>query len=268
MGKIVWLASYPKSGNTWVRAFLHNYILQPAAPQNINALTEFSAVECAAAFFHAPGKVLTTAATQHKRSAVHEQLTHLHEDLVFVKTHNANVAVHDIPLCTPHCTAGAIYMVRDPRDIALSYAAFAGKPVDDIISFMGNPRAANRGNEKQVFELLSSWSNHVASWISAPKTMVLRYEDLVNDPEKHFAKIVLYLGGDTEPGRLKRAIEFSSFDTLSAQERDHGYRAGTAAGAFFRAGKTGQWREALTLPQRLKLETDHAEMMRKFGYLA
>ena len=55
--KIVWLASYPKSGNTWLRAFLHNYIAQPAAPQNINALTEFSAVECAAAFFHKPVSV-------------------------------------------------------------------------------------------------------------------------------------------------------------------------------------------------------------------
>jgi len=268
MGKIVWLASYPKSGNTWVRAFLHNYILQPAQPQNINALTDFSAVECAAAFFHQPGEVLTTAETQRKRPAVHAQLTQLHEDLVFVKTHNANVAVHDIPLCTPEFTAGAVYMIRDPRDVALSYAAFAGKKVDDIITFMGNPRAANRATEKQVFELLSSWSNHAASWIGAPKTLVVRYEDLVTEPEKYFGKIVHYLGGDAEPERLKRAIEFSSFDTLSAQERAHGYRAGTAAGAFFRAGKTGQWRDALSLPQRLKLETDHAGIMRKFGYLA
>ncbi len=51
MGKIVWLASYPKSGNTWLRAFLHNYIKQPAEPQDINRLTEFSASEAAAAFF-------------------------------------------------------------------------------------------------------------------------------------------------------------------------------------------------------------------------
>ena len=58
MGKIVWLASYPKSGNTWVRAFLHNYIAQPATPASINALTDFSAVECAAAFFHKPGEPL------------------------------------------------------------------------------------------------------------------------------------------------------------------------------------------------------------------
>ncbi len=268
MGNIVWLASYPKSGNTWVRAFLHNYILQLPAPQNINALTDFSAVECAAAFFHKPGEMLTTEATQRLRPSVHEQLTHLHDDLVYVKTHNANVAVHDIPLCTPEYTAGTIYIIRDPRDVALSYAAFAGKPVDDIISFMSNPRAANRGTEKQIFELLSSWSNHAASWIAAPKTCVVRYEDLVTDPQRHFGKIVHFLGGDAEPERLRRAIEFSSFDTLAAQEREHGYRAGTAAGPFFRAGKTGQWHARLTLPQRLKLETDHAGMMRKFGYLA
>jgi len=266
MGKIVWLASYPKSGNTWLRAFLHNYIARPDSPQSINDLTAFTAVESAAAFFRQPNETLTTEQTQHLRPAVHESLTKLHDDLVFIKTHNANVAVHEIPLCTPAQTAGAIYILRDPRDVALSYAAFTGKPVNDIITFMANPRAANRANEKQVFELLSSWSNHVESWASTPKTLALRYEDLLADPARHFGRIIHYLGGEDEPERLARAIEFSNFKTLSQQERMHGYNAGSDKAPFFRAGRAGQWREQLTLAQRLRIETDHAAMMRKFDY--
>ncbi len=266
MGKIVWLASYPKSGNTWLRAFLHNYIARPEAPQSINDLTAFTAVESAAAFFRKPGETLSTEETQKLRPAVHESLTKLHDDLVFIKTHNANVAVHEISLCTPAHSAGAIYILRDPRDVALSYAAFTGKPLDEIITFMGNPRAANRATEKQVFELLSSWSNHVISWSSAPKTLTVRYEDLLANPAAGFGRIIHYLGGEAEPERLERAIAFSNFNTLSEQERAQGYNAGSDKAPFFRAGRSGQWRETLTLAQRLRIEADHAAMMRKFGY--
>ena len=57
MGKLVWLASYPKSGNTWVRAFLHNYIRDTETPHSINSLIAFSLTECAMAFFGKPGDV-------------------------------------------------------------------------------------------------------------------------------------------------------------------------------------------------------------------
>ena len=269
MGKIVWLASYPKSGNTWLRAFLHNYIAQPEAPQSINALIDFSAVECAAAFFNAPGDTLSPEATQHRRPAVHEALTRLHDDLVFIKTHNANLALHGVPLCTPAHTAGSIYILRDPRDVALSYAAFAGKSVDEIITFMANPNAANRATTQQVFEFMSSWSNHVRSWLGAKNRLLLRYEDLLADPEKHFGRVIYFLGGDAQPARLRRAIEFSDFATLAAQEQAHGYVAGSpvAAAPFFRAGKSGQFHDDLTLAQRLKIETDHGSVMKQFHFV-
>ncbi len=267
MGKIVWLASYPKSGNTWVRAFLHNYILQPESPHSINRLVEFSVAECAAAFFHEPGESLTTAQVQALRPAVHEKLTHLHDDLVFVKTHNANLAVEDVPLCTPEHSAGAVYIVRDPRDVALSYAAYTGRGVDEIIELMANPRAANASDSAQVFELLSSWSQHAISWVAAPKRLLVRYEDLVAAPERGFARIIRFLGtGEVEAARLQRAIEFSSFKTLAAQEAESGYNAGSKNEKFFRAGKAGQWREQLTPAQARRIEEAHGEVMGKFGY--
>jgi hypothetical protein len=274
MGKIVWLASYPKSGNTWLRAFLHNYITQPATPHSINRLHELSASECNAVFFRKydarPASLYATRDVQKMRPLVHEDLTKLHDDLVFIKTHTAHVDFHDVPLCTPAVTAGAIYIVRDPRDVAISYSAYTGLSIDEVIGFMGEPNAANRSTDTQVFEFLSSWSNHVASWMGQKKTLVVRYEDLLAEPETTFGKVVRFLGDDDPaPERLQRAIEFSSFDALATQEAVDGYAANapTSASAFFRQGRAGQWRDVLSAAQIGRIETDHATMMTRFGYL-
>lgn len=267
MGKIVWLASYPKSGNTWVRAFLHNYIVGADAAHSINSLVEFSVAESAAAFFGPGAAGLSNEAVQRLRPVVHEQLTQLHPDLVFVKTHNANLALHGVPLCTPAHTAGAVYIVRDPRDVALSYAAFANKPVNDIINFMGARGTVSATDSQQVFELLSSWSEHVLSWVAAPKRLLVRYEDLLAEPERYFARIIRFLGtGEVDAPRLERAIGFSGFDALAAQEEAQGYRAASGSGKFFRTGKAGQWRERLTQAQIARIETTHGEVMKKLGY--
>lgn len=267
MGKIVWLASYPKSGNTWLRAFLHNYIVNAQTPHSINSLTDFSVAECAAPFFGADAAGLSTEAVQRLRPAVHEALTRLHPGLVFVKTHNANLAVHGIKLCTPECTQGAVYIVRDPRDVALSYAAHTGRDVDDIIALMGNEAAANATDAAQVFELLCSWSGHVLSWVAAEKRLLVRYEDLLAEPERYFARIIRFLGtGEVDAARLQRAIKFSSFHELSAQEAVQGYAAGGRGEKFFRAGRAEQWRERLTPTQAARIVAAHGAVMEKLGY--
>jgi hypothetical protein len=265
MGKLIWLASYPKSGNTWLRAFLHNYLLAPATPHSINALTELTAVECAAAFHHPPGEPLTTQQTQQRRPAVHKRLTQLAAGPIFVKTHNANLAVAGVPLCTPALTAGVIHLVRDPRDIALSYSAFLNKPVDDIIAFMANPQAANRATDAQVFELLSSWSIHTNSWAEAKNRFSVRYEDLLADPAGQFARLIQFLGAPADPDRLQKAIRFSDFAALSTQESATGYRA-AGTQKFFRTGTVRQWEAHLTQAQSARIIADQGETMQKYAY--
>ncbi len=275
MGKIVWLAAYPKSGNTWLRVFLHNYILDGAAPHDINRLTELSASECNAAFFAPhdprPAAAYTPQEVQTMRPAVHRDLTRLHDDLVFIKTHNAALEMHGVPLCSWDVTAGAIYLVRDPRDVVVSYSAYTGRGLDAIIEFLGSAGAANRGSDAQVFEWLNTWSAHVASWTARPNTLVLRYEDLVAAPQAGFRRVIGFLGsGAVEPDRLSRAIARSDFATLAAQEQLHGYVAGgpNPASPFFRKGTVGQWRDVLSREQVQRIETAHVAMMRRFGYQA
>ena len=271
MGKLVWLASYPKSGNTWVRAFLHNYIANAPTPHSINELVDFSVSECAAAFFGTVGEIITPVQAQALRPDVHKHLTTLHDDLVFVKTHNANLVVHDVALCTPALSAGAIYIVRDPRDVAVSYAAFTGKSLDEIIEFMAQEGAANASDGVQVFELLSSWSRHVVSWVGSTNRLLVRYEDLLAEPERHFARMIKFLGAANstpDPERLRRAIEFSSFKSLATQEAKTGYRAGGPSGErFFRKGEARGWRDHLTAAQADKICVDHGEIMQKLGYI-
>jgi hypothetical protein len=275
MGKIVWLASYPKSGNTWLRAFLHNYIAQPETAYSINRLVDLSASESNAVFYRPydprPARQFSIAEAQAMRPLVHQDLTKLHPDLVFLKTHNACLSVHGIPLCTPECTEAAIYILRDPRDVAISYSVYTGQSLDQIIRFMNQPQAANRGTDTRIFEFLGPWSLHVDSWTrqNTGKLLVLRYEDMLAHPATSFGRLISFLGGEEAPERLARAIEFSSFASLAAQEAAEGYRANapTSTAAFFRNGQAGQWRTILSTAQRLRIETDHHAIMRKFNYL-
>lgn len=264
MGKLIWLASYPKSGNTFCRALLHNYFLPKTTPHDINALADICAVEAARGFF---GHCASIAQVQRARPAVHERLTRLGAGPVFVKTHNANIAVENVALCTPEFTAGAIYIVRDPRDVAVSYASYLGQEVEEVITFMGNARAALAGSEAQVFEFLGSWSDHAKSWVAAPNRVLVRYEDLLANPAKTFARVLRFLRATPDARHLKQAITFSSFEELAGQERKAGYRAAGTAQKFFRSGRAGAWRDVLTPAQAERIAQDHAEIMRSFGYL-
>ena len=229
MGKLVWIASYPKSGSTWVRAFLHNYIRQPDAPYDINALMDLSTGESGAARYHRydprPASQSSIADVQRMRPLVHRDLMAVHPNLVFVKTHNASVLVEGVPMMTPGVTAGAIYIVRDPRDVAVSYSRHRGRSIDDTIAFMADPAAATGGTDDKVYERLSSWSVHVHFWTRNPdpRLHVMRYEDMAAIPEITFAEVVRLLGQEPPDDRLARAIRFSSFDELQSQERARGF---------------------------------------------
>jgi hypothetical protein len=274
MGQIIWLASYPKSGNTWLRAFLHNYLRQPAESYDINRLGDFTASENDAAHYHAhdprPASAYSIETVQRLRPLVHRDLTRAFPDLVFVKTHNAALNVAGVPLLTPAVTAGIIYILRDPRDIALSYSRHLGKSIDETITFMAQDGASAGGDDRKVFERLSSWSGHVRSWTGNPhpRLLGLRYEDMLAEPAASFGKVIRFLGREPPADRIERAIRLSSFAALQAQERHNGFvERPESAAAFFHTGTAGQWRAQLTSAQIARLEQDHGAEMRRAGYL-
>lgn len=275
---IVWLASFPKSGNTWTRAFLHNLakiLSLEIDSQNINELGRFSAGEPAKERF---AEMLGHEPTNNHREEiagirhrVQEKLADEQEGLVFVKTHNALVSDRGSTTINFAVTSGAIYIVRNPLDVAISYAHHIGRSIDEAIDLMALEGAETRVTDKQVYEVFGSWSEHVYSWTRNPHPAiyVMRYEDMLADPKKSFGGLVDHLLIQARPRQIAKAIERSSFENLQQQEKKGGFRerSENASASFFREGRAGQWKEVLTKAQIDRIVKDHGQQMKRFGYL-
>ncbi len=192
-------------------------------------------------------------------------------DTVFVKTHNAIAFLDDVPTITPEATAGAIYVMRNPLDLVISYAHHFGIGIERAIEAFASDETEAPVQGHLVHQYLGSWSGHVRSWTRAPglESHVMRYEDMLLKPERTFRRLVKFLGLPLEPPRLKKSIRFSSFNELAAQEKRSGFVEAVPGEArrFFRRGRIGEWRERLSPAQVERLIADHREVMAEHGYL-
>jgi hypothetical protein len=274
---IVWVASFPKSGNTWTRAFLHNLakvLRGEDDTQDINELSRFSTWEIRKANYtdelgFEPGEEHRDqiSAVRHR---VQQRIADEHDGLVFIKTHQALVVDRGHSTINFAVTSGAIYIVRNPLDVAISYAHHMSRSVDDAIGSMATENTETAVTDKAVYEVYGSWSQHVLSWTRKPHPAiyVMRYEDMMAEPVATFGGLARHLLLDAAPNQLAEAISRSSFETLRAQEEQDGFRERPdKAERFFREGRAGQWREVLTPQQVDRVVRDHGEQMARFGYL-
>ena len=273
MGAIIWLASYPKSGNTWMRVFLHNLLRNPDKPAAINSLNQFCLGENNSAFYNEldprPLTALSDAEIMALRPRVHEMLTRASPDSVFVKTHNLLGEAEGQPLINLECTVGAIYLVRNPLDVAISYAHHFGVAVDEAIEHLNFAGAGTPTTDLRARQYYGTWSMHVAGWtqVPFPARHVVRYEDMTDKPLETFAGVARFLGLDPPASRLQRAIDHSSFEQLRSQEDESGFVERSQHSRFFRSGRVGQWREILSDGQIRQIVSDQREQMERFGYV-
>jgi hypothetical protein len=275
---IIWLASFPKSGNTWTRTFLHNLtqILQvgEAKEQDINEMHRYSAWEIMKerykdilGFDPTDEQRGEIAAVRHK---VQQQMASEGEGMLFVKTHHALVMDRGHTTINTAVTSGAVYIIRNPLDVAISYAHHMSKSIDEAISLMAVENMETPLTEKTVYEVYGSWSQHVWSWTRTPHRAiyVMRYEDMLREPEKYFGGLARHLLFNPDAAQLKQAIELSSFEKLKKQEEAKGFREKPKqAQSFFRDGTLGQWQTVLSEEQIKRVINDHSEQMKRFGYL-
>ena len=308
---IVWLASYPKSGNTWLRAVLTNYLRDDGEPASINALVGGSVASDRETFSEIVGldaSDLTPEEILRHRPLFHELLARELAELpaggcrrptrsaggpsrehapAFVKVHDAYLHTRNGAALFPKvATSGVVYLVRNPLDVAVSYAHHRQKSIDDTMRWMNEPAAAEGevtgGIHTQLPQPLTTWSGHVASWLDQEElpVHVARYEDLLADPMAGFGAIVRFAGLDrdgTHPEeperpsateRLARAIGQAAFSRLRTQEEDSGFsEKQSTAPSFFRAGVAGSWRTALAPRQVQALVDAHGPVMARLGYL-
>ena len=288
---IVWIAAYPKSGTTWLRTMLSNYLADGDAPVSINALVgqwgasardkfdELIGIDSSdlrpdelahqlPAFRELLAEAVCAQPIDSVESAAGPRLPY------FAKTHEAFCGPVGGPRFSAVGAVGAIYLVRNPLDVAVSYAHHLQLPIEQTIRRMNQPLAdevpAERGIRNLLPNPLRTWRDHVASWVDQEtvRTCVVRYEDLLADPIGGFGSVVRFAGLEWQADRLARAVDLAAFPRLRAQEAAHGFgeRQQTAP-SFFRAGVAGDWRRGLTHDQVQAVVDAHGPMMARFGYL-
>lgn len=279
MKGIVWLASYPKSGNTWFRTFLTNYLRDADQAAHINELDGGPIASARHPFDEAVGYdsgELTHDEIDRLRPEVYLRQAREANETLYCKVHDAYTFLPDgSPLIPPAATECALYFIRNPLDVAVSFAHHGGHDrFGRVIRQMAKAENSfcdtDATETNQLRQKLLTWGGHATSWADAPgiRVLVLRYEDMKLRATETFGAAVRFAGFPDDPARLKKALEFSRFEELKKQETEHGFREKMQrAKSFFRKGEIGSWRESLTPEQATQIVADHGETMRRFGYL-
>jgi len=257
----VWLASYPRSGNTFVRLLLANYFLARFEPVSIHVLKDFS--------FGEHVQVLWQKVTGAPASARDEKTEWLARDtyfdhlrsttppvaLRFVKTHTVNCTRWGAPAFNFRESDRVIYVARNPLDVAVSMAAYHGWDMESTISHMLAPFASLAGHPTVGHEVTGSWNLHIQSWLQTKSKQVLfvPYTELLADTEGQLTRILQFISSSQpNPGHIKNVVGWTRFENLKDQEARAGFPErlpGTDQQPFFRSGKVDQWMAALTTAQ-------------------
>lgn len=281
MKNLVWLASYPKSGNTWFRVVLGNLLIATRdKPLDINQIGVGAIASSRPLFDQNMGikaSDLSLNQIQSWRVRVAEQIAQQHEpELFFFKIHDhyQQVAPGEplIPLDRTRCV---IYLVRNPLDVCVSYAHHFHMTFEAASQQLCNEDtglcAGTTRLYNQLRQHLSSWSEHVRSWLEAPDlpVHVLRYEDMKRSSFQSFSKALSAAGVAFTDEQLYRALEASKLERLRLQEREAGFveKVRTSPALFFRKGEIGEGQVELSTEQVECLISHHGAMMRRLGYL-
>ena len=279
MKKIIWISSYPKSGNTWTRYFLSNYFFNK---QKINS--DFNILNKIDKF--PPYKFLPKLISEDeiKESAyniskywtkIQLEITKEKEDFIFLKNHNALVSVEGRNLTEQRFSLAFIYLVRDPRDIAVSYSNFDKTlSIDKAIERITSENLYCHVTKKLPLdvEVLGSWKFNYNSWksgVAEVPRIIIKYEDLINNTFETKLKIIKFLSDilnfKVDINHIKYSIEQSDFKRLQGIENNQKFHEST--NTFFNSGKIGQWKNILSPKQINRIENFCKNEMKELGYL-
>lgn len=277
---ITWLASYPKSGNTWFRIVL-THVLLPNA--NLDSINNMDAVLGSPMLVNRSwiNKVLgfeSSLLRDDELDALRPELYRWYakqqQSPLYIKLHDAFLYLNKETALFPHdiCRA-VIYFIRNPLDVAISFAYHTKLPIDWCIDMMANPNAAiplANARTRQIRQTLFSWSDHVQSWLhrSSLPVCTLRYEDMLQKPLDTFRKAFHFLQLPISDARLQCILEQTAFHHLQAHEKKIGFKETLFADQlFFRKGCMNEWQQVLS-PQQIKRIIDkHGDIMYQHAYL-
>lgn len=280
---IYWLASYPKSGNTWTRVFIANLTNEKEAEQDSVDINELNTGAIASARGWVEGALgfdineLSHDEIDWLRPTAYRYLSEHNDVIGRHKVHDAYDYVDkhkEQPLFPDTATKGVLYIVRNPLDVAISFAHHNGQTIDRTVTKMANRKATMCGSNKhfatQLRQKLFSWSEHVKSWLDCPieNKLIVRYEDMKLNPEPTFTRVARFLELPDDQVSIVQALAQCSIEKLQDQEATKGFSEKSAsAKSFFRKGIVGDWQQTLTSEQVSQIINDHREVMMRLGYL-
>ncbi len=273
---IIWLASYPKSGNTWFRSFLTALLNQGEI--DINKMETdgiFSGKEFVESILDLCTDDLRPREFESFRKIAFIYKAQEAKKESFVKIHDAYTYSKwdGLPLIPAEGSLVALYIIRNPLDVVLSLANHTGLNIEETIrNFINCEEGAFIKKEKkanQYYQLMGTWAMHASSWMSQKDIPVhiIRYEDMKAKPFETFKAAVVQMQLDYSDEAILKAIEASDFKKLKQQEEIKGFKEkAIPSSAFFFKGETGRWKKELTKEQIQKIMTVNESMMKRLGY--
>ena len=290
-----YLASYPKSGNTWCRVFI----------TELRRLAGLDSAEATAAAQQeeqelrlnrdlATGSIVSSrhwlddqlgidssdlswAELDKVRGRAGHQRALYAECLRYHKVHDAFVSPDSAgrPVVPVEGCRGAVVVIRHPADVAVSLSHFFSWPLERCVAFLldeqaGLCRSSKRGGQ-QVRQFMGTWANHVHSWLDQQQipVLLLRYEDILAESQLQFSQLARFLELPADPELIAEAVRNTSFQALRAKEEQEGgfHERPDGCERFFRSGRSGEGQEELTAEQLAQLEEAFAETLELTGYV-
>tara|TARA_B100001248_G_scaffold216744_1_gene171717 strand:+ start:729 stop:1565 length:837 start_codon:yes stop_codon:yes gene_type:complete len=276
---IIWIASYPKSGNTYIRSFLSAYYFSHDGTFNFDLLKnikQFPNTE----FFDTNINDLDEASNNwvYAQKKIKDQ-----NKVKFLKTHSCLGAYKGKPFTTIDYSLGGIYIVRDPRNVISSVMNHFSLSVDEAYEFMTDIHRGTKSkieNDYSTYSYLSTWANHYKSWANSKnfRKIVIKYEDLETDKYETFRDIIVFTNtllnnsDGVDKIKLERAIETTNFNVLKNKEKNEGFEEALYSEdsgekkIFFNKGFNNRWKKILRDDIRKKLEDIFKNEMEDIGY--
>tara|TARA_Y100001970_G_C14149563_1_gene811866 strand:+ start:716 stop:1525 length:810 start_codon:yes stop_codon:yes gene_type:complete len=268
---IIWITSYPKSGNTWLRLLISNYLWSGSSNifDSLENIPKFPQEK------YFKGLVSKEILNQDSIEAFKyfvnaQEKINENKSVKILKTHNFAGSIKGHPFTNLANTCGAIYMVRDPRSVVISNAHHNEydyeKSVERITS--KNNVSFNDG----FMEARLTWKIHYLSWkkINVPK-IIIKYEDLLVEPFPVFLEVLKFINKfikvEISKSKIEEVISKCSFENASNNEKKFGFIEKLGKENFFRKGLMDEWKKELKTDLVVKIEKEFEQEMRELNYL-
>jgi hypothetical protein len=282
---IIWLASYPKSGNTYVRAFLSAYYFSE------NGQFDFSQISNIDQFPHEKffkQKVNSISEASKQWVPIQSEINK-DKKIRFFKTHSFLGSYQNNEFTSPKTTLGAVYIVRDPRNVLTSlknHYSFDDDKALKMITDKTRSLMSNNGSHASL-TYVSSWAENYLSWFrdNRFRRLFVKYEDLITNKYETFRDIIVFTNTlmnrveGVDKSKLQKAIETTNFDVLKKKEISETFDGSQSSfkswrkfhsenkNLFFNLGPENNWKKVLETKISDKIEINFEKEMKKLGYL-